>query len=73
MRHNNLTRQVLRAADIQLFFGKGERMSYKMMQELKRHFGKAKHQPVTITEFCSYYGVTREEFTAAQKIQGRNI
>jgi hypothetical protein len=58
-------RQVVRASDIQLFFGKGERMSYKMMQELRKYYGKEKHQPVTIKEFCDYYKVTREDYEAA--------
>ncbi|WP_333696562.1 hypothetical protein [Flavobacterium sp.] len=56
-----IARQVITARDIQLFFGKGQRMSYKMIAEMRKHFDKEKHQPVTIEEFCTYFKVKREE------------
>lgn len=56
-----MARQVITARDIQLFFGKGQRMSYKMMADMRRFFEKEKHQPVTIEEFCNYFKVKRED------------
>ena len=57
----NIARQVITARDIQLFFGKGQRMSYKMIADMRKHYKKQKHQPVTIDEFCIYYNVKRED------------
>lgn len=56
-----IVRQVIYAQDIQNFFGKGQRMAYKMIAEMKEYFNKKKHQPITIQDFCEYYGVQREE------------
>jgi hypothetical protein len=53
-------RQVITAKDIQLYFGKKESMSFKMMTQMKKELGKKKHQPITITEFCEYYNVEKE-------------
>lgn len=57
----NIARQVITARDIQLFFGKGQRMSYKMIADMRKHYNKQKHQPVTIDEFCNYFKVKRED------------
>lgn len=56
-----LIRQVIQARDIQNFFGKGQRMAYKMIAEMKRHFNKKSHQPITIRNFCEYYGIERAD------------
>jgi hypothetical protein len=61
----NLARQVITARDIQLFFGKKERMSYKIIAEMRRHYEKEKHQPITIDEFCNYFKVKREDIYKA--------
>ena len=55
-------RQVVRASDIMAFFGKKERMSYKMLAEVRRHYKKLKSHPVTIREFCDYYRVSVHDF-----------
>lgn len=54
-------RQVIKAIDIQVFFGKGESMSIKMIQSIKKDLNKTKHQPITIDDFCEYYRIKREE------------
>lgn len=53
-------RQVITAKDIQIYFGKKERMSFKMMSQIKKDLGKQKHQPVSIQDFCEYYKVDKE-------------
>ena len=53
-------RQVITAKDIQIYFGKKESMSFKMMSQIKKDLGKQKHQPVTIQDFCEYYKVDKE-------------
>ncbi len=53
-------RQVITAKDIQIYFGKKESMSFKMMSQIKKDLGKQKHQPVSIQDFCEYYKVDKE-------------
>lgn len=53
-------RQVILAKDIQVYFGKKESMSFKMMREMKKHFEKSKYQPITIQNFCEYYKVDEQ-------------
>lgn len=60
-------RQVIKARDIQHFFGKQERQSFKMMAEMRTYFQKEKHQPITVTEFCTYYKVNPKELFVAMK------
>lgn len=53
-------RQVIKARDIQNFFGKKERQSFKMMAEIKKALNKKQFQPITIDDFCEYYNVKPE-------------
>lgn len=62
-----VSRQVIKARDIQLFFGKQERQSFKMIAEMRAYFQKEKHQPITVTEFCTYYKVNPKELYVAMK------
>lgn len=50
-------RQVIKAIDIQIFFGKGQSMSIKMMRSIKKELNKSKHQPITIDDFCRYFKI----------------
>jgi hypothetical protein len=43
------------------FFGKKERQSYKMLAEMKKHYKKINPQPITINNFCDYYGTKESE------------
>ncbi len=56
-----MMRQIIKAIDIQVFFGKGESMSFKMLKNIKKDLEKQPHQPITIDDFCNYYGICREE------------
>lgn len=60
-------RQVITAKDMQLYFGKKESMSFKMMSQMKKELGKKKHQPITISEFCEYYNVDKVGIEACIK------
>lgn len=60
-------RQVIKARDIQNFFGKQERQSFKMMSEMRKYFHKEKHQPITIKEFCTYYKVEPRDLYYAMR------
>lgn len=54
-------RQIIKAIDIQVFFGKGESMSFKMLRNIKKELAKKRHQPITIDEFCKYFDISKEE------------
>lgn len=60
-------RQVIKARDIQNFFGKKERQSFKMMAGIKKEFGKKRFQPITMDEFCDYYNVKGEGLRMAMQ------
>lgn len=60
-------RQVIKARDIQNFFGKKERQSFKMMSEMRKHFTKKPFQPITISDFCEYYNVKPNEVSEAMR------
>jgi len=62
-----ITRQVIKPMDIQNFFGKRERQSFKMMAEMRKRFKKEDHQPITVTNFCEYYGINPSELHEAMK------
>ena len=60
-------RQVIKARDIQHFFGKKERQSFKMMAEMRKRFAKEAFQPITIAEFCEFYKVKPEDLYSAMQ------
>lgn len=62
-----ITRQVIKPMDIQNFFGKRERQSFKMMSEMKRYFRKEKHHPITVTNFCEYYAINASDLYEAMQ------
>jgi hypothetical protein len=56
-----ITRQVVKVKDVMLFFGKKERQSHKLIAAVKLAFNKKPKQPVTVNEFCSYWGFKPSE------------
>jgi hypothetical protein len=46
--------------DIQIITGKSERYARSVIQKIKAHNKKEKHQAVTIDEFCQYLGLKQE-------------
>lgn len=57
-------RQVIKAIDIQVYFGKKESMSFKMIRSIRKELGKKHYQPITIEDFCDYYGVSKESIVS---------
>ncbi len=60
-------RQVIKARDIQNFFGKKERQSFKMMAGIRKALSKKPFQPITIDDFCQYYDVKPEGLIMAMQ------
>ena len=55
------TRRVIRAADIELFFGVATRQARRLLKDLKVEYNKKRHQPATVSEFCEYFNVREDE------------
>jgi hypothetical protein len=54
-------RQIIKASDIQIYFGKSQSTSNKMLREIRKTLNKVRYQPITIKEFCGYYNVSVDE------------
>lgn len=46
--------------DVQIITGKSDRYARSVIQKIKDHLHKEKHQLVTIDEFCEYLGLKKE-------------
>lgn len=53
-------RQFIKAIDIQIFFGKSQMTSNKMLRSIRKFLKKEKYQPITIMKFCTYFRVEEE-------------
>ncbi|HBD25726.1 hypothetical protein [Flavobacterium sp.] len=56
-----MKRICINTTDVMFITGKSERQSRNIINDIKYHFGKAKHQVVTIKEFCEYLGLEEDE------------
>jgi hypothetical protein len=54
-------RQIIKAIDIQIYFGKSKSMSNKMLRRIRSSLNKELFQPITIKEFAIYYKVPVED------------
>jgi hypothetical protein len=59
-----MKRVVIYPKDIMIITGKSERYSRYLIQRIKKHLNKEDHQLVSITEFCVYMGLERDEVEA---------
>jgi hypothetical protein len=54
-------RIIIYPKDVQLITGKSERYGRLLLERIKSHFDKERHQFVTVDEFCSYTGIKIEQ------------
>ncbi len=47
--------------DIQRITGRSERYGRRLLERIKDHLDKERHQFITIDEFCDYSGIKRED------------
>ncbi len=47
--------------DVQRITGKSERYGRIILQKIKKHYGKEKHQFVSLEEFCLFTGLQTSE------------
>ncbi len=47
--------------DIQRITGKSERYGRILIEKIKSHFNKEKHQFISVEEFCDYTGLKLED------------
>ncbi len=60
-----MKRVVIYPKDIMIITGKSERYSRYLIQRIKKHLNKEDHQMVSITDFCTYMGLERDEVEAS--------
>ena len=56
-----MKRVVIYPKDVMIITGKSERYSRYLIQRIKKHMKKEDHQLVSVTEFCNYMGLDRDE------------
>lgn len=56
-----MQRVVIYPKDIMIVTGRSERYSRNLLNKIKTNINKAKHQPLTIEEFCQYMGFDSSE------------
>ena len=59
-----IVRTCIYPKDIQIITGRSERFGRKMINDIKKHYGKSKHQFVTVVEFSEYSGIDEEIVTS---------
>lgn len=59
--HVHMKRLAVYAKDIERIMGKSPRTACTMLANIRKYYGKEKHQVVTINELCDYLGITKEE------------
>lgn len=55
-----LKRAIIYTKDIQRITGKSERSARRMLNQIKKHFDKQKHQLITSEEFSRFIGIDVE-------------
>lgn len=56
-----MNRLIIYPKDVVITTGKTERQARYLLDKIKVHFNKEKHQSVTITEYCHYMGLQMED------------
>lgn len=50
-------RGVIYAQDIMVFTGRSRSYAYNIMKQVRRQYGKSKHQMVTVEEYAEFHGI----------------
>jgi len=67
MKTMKIVRACIYPKDIQCITGRSERYGRKLINDIKEHFGKQKHQFITSEEFAEYSGINLEIVNAYLK------
>jgi hypothetical protein len=59
-KQKNISRLPIYPKDIELITGRKHRTACTLLQQIRKTLGKAKHQFVTISEFCQYFGLNED-------------
>ncbi|MDN3676278.1 hypothetical protein QWY90_03020 [Flavobacterium paronense] len=51
-----MNRICIYAKDIQQITGKSERQAREIIKKIRANSAKPKHQPITVDDFCDYFG-----------------
>ena len=55
-----IVRSCIYPKDIHCITGRSERYGRKLINQMKKHFGKQSHQFITVSEFSEYSGINEE-------------
>ncbi len=53
--------QIIYPKDIMRLTGKGERYARSTYKKIKDYYKKESHQLLTLSEFCLYFGISRQD------------
>lgn len=56
-----IERRIIYAQDIMVFTGRSRSYAYISLKRVKEHYGKSKHQLVTIQEYAEFHGISVNE------------
>lgn len=54
-------RNVIYAQDIMVFTGRSRSYAYNVMRQVRKYYGKSKHQMVTVQEYAEFHGIPVNE------------
>jgi hypothetical protein len=66
---NDLTRVAVYAKDIELLTARTDRYARKVMQKIRRRYGKTKDQLVSVSELAAYLGLPLEDVISQLKLR----
>jgi hypothetical protein len=54
-------RMIIYTKDVQRIYGKSDRSARALLARIRKHLNKQRHQPITVSEFCTYLNVSPDE------------
>lgn len=58
-------RYVIYAQDIMVYTGRSRSYAYSVIKQVKEHYGKSKHQMVTVQEYADFHGIPVSEVNSS--------
>lgn len=52
--------RIIGTKEVQCLLGISESQARRLLNKIRTHLGKAKHQEITLPEFCSYKGLSED-------------
>lgn len=52
--------RIIGIKEVQFILGLSKIQAWRLLNKIRIHLGKAKHQEITLPEFCSYKGLSED-------------